>query len=92
MTQKAERGDDKPERDVVHARERHVGRADHERHEPVAEAADQGRHHHEEHHDEAVAGHEDVEGSAGSRRYCRPGCLQLEPHGDREKAPPTTRP
>jgi hypothetical protein len=31
----------KPERDVVHARERHVRRADHDRHHPVGEAADQ---------------------------------------------------
>ena len=70
--QQAEARDGEPERDVVHSRERHVGRADHERHEPVAEAADEGRHHHEEHHDEAVAGHEDVEGSAGSRRTAGP--------------------
>jgi hypothetical protein len=43
-----------PEGDVVHARERHVRRADHQRHEPVAEAADHGRHDHEEDHDQRV--------------------------------------
>jgi hypothetical protein len=31
----------KPERDVVHARERHVRRADHDRNHPVGKAADQ---------------------------------------------------
>ena len=36
-----ERRHQQPEADVVQARERHVGRADHQRHEPVAEAADQ---------------------------------------------------
>ncbi len=56
------RRDDEPERDVVEAREGHVRCADHQRHEPIAEAADQGRHDDEEHHDEAVAGHEDVVG------------------------------
>ena len=66
--EEAEARDREPEGDVVHARERHVGRADHEGHEPVAETADQGRHHHEEDHDEAVAGDEDVVSSAGSRR------------------------
>ena len=60
--QAAEARHRQPERDVVHARERHVGRADHEGHEPVAEAADQRRHHHEEHHDEAMAGDEHVVG------------------------------
>ena len=60
--QQRERGRQQPERDVVHARERHVGRADHQRHEPVAEAADHRRHHHEEDHDQAVRGHEHVVG------------------------------
>jgi hypothetical protein len=49
-----------PERDVVHPREGHVGRADHERHEPVAEAADDRGHDHEEHHDQAVGGDQHV--------------------------------
>ena len=49
-----------PERDVVHAREGHVRRADHDRHHPVGEAADQRRHDHEEDHDQAVRGGEDV--------------------------------
>ena len=54
-------------------------------HEPVAEAADQRRHHHEEHHDEAVAGHEHVEGlRVGEELHA--GLLQLHAHGDRERA------
>ena len=60
--QQREGGRQQPERDIVHARERHVGRADHQRHEPVAEAADHRRHHHEEDHDQAVRGHEHVVG------------------------------
>ena len=77
-----------PERDVVHPREGHVGRADHQRHEPVAEAADQRRHHHEEHHDEAVAGHEDVEGlrvgeDTAGRAPAAPGAWRSE------RRPPT---
>ncbi len=51
---------EQPERDVVHAREGHVGRADHQRHEPLPEPADHRRHHHEEDHDQAVGGHEHV--------------------------------
>ena len=58
--QQQERSGQQPERDVVHARERHVRRADHQRHEPVAEAADQRRHHHEEDHDDAVRRDEHV--------------------------------
>ena len=50
-----------PEGNVVHARERHVRRPDHQRHQPVAEAADHGRHDHEEHHDQAMAGDEHVD-------------------------------
>ncbi len=49
-----------PERDVVHARERHVRRADHDRDHPVGEAADQRRHDHEEDHDQRVRGGEGV--------------------------------
>jgi len=45
-----------PERDIVHPREGHVRRADHQRHEPVAEAADHRRHDHEEDHDQGVGG------------------------------------
>jgi hypothetical protein len=54
-------GRQQPERDVVHARERHVRRADHDRHHPVGEAADQRRHDHEEDHDQRMAGGEHVE-------------------------------
>ncbi|KAF1857671.1 hypothetical protein Lal_00014188 [Lupinus albus] len=79
--QRAEARDGEPERDVVHARERHVRRADHQRHEPVPEAADQGGHHHEEHHDEAVAGDEDVIGR-GVREVLEAGLFHL--HADAE--------
>ena len=58
--QQAEGRRQQPEGNVVHAREGHVGRADHQRHEPVAEAADHGRHDHEEDHEQAVAGDEHV--------------------------------
>ena len=49
-----------PVAEVVQARERHVRRADHDRHHPVGEAADHRGHDHEEDHDEAVAGRERV--------------------------------
>ena len=49
-----------PKTDVVHARERHVGGPDHQRHDPVAEAPYQRRHDHEEHHDEAVGGDQHI--------------------------------
>ena len=58
--QQRERHRQQPERDVVHARERHVRRADHQRNHPVAETADHRRHHHEEDHDQAVRGHKYV--------------------------------
>jgi hypothetical protein len=49
-----------PEREVVHARERHVGGADLQRDHPVGEA-DEGRHDGAEHHHEAVHGGQLVE-------------------------------
>ena len=49
-----------PERPVVHARERHVRRADLHRDQPVGEA-DEGRHDRAEHHDDAVHGVELIE-------------------------------
>src|SRR3546814_6531921 len=55
-----ERRDQQPETDVVHAREGHVRRTDHERHEPVAEAADHSRHDHEERSEERRVGKECV--------------------------------
>ena len=54
------RRDQQPEAEVVHARERHVGRADLQRDHPVREA-DEGRHDRAEHHDQAVHGGELVE-------------------------------
>ena len=60
-----------PEAPVVHARERHVGRADHHRHLPVREA-DERRHDRAEHHDEPVHGRELVE-ELGAATNCRPG-------------------
>ena len=58
--QQGERRRQQPERNVVHARERHVRRADHQRHHPVAEAADHRRHDHEEDHDQAMGGDDHV--------------------------------
>ncbi len=49
-----------PQRDIVHPREGHVRRADHQRHEIVAETPDQRRHDHEEDHDQAVIGDHDI--------------------------------
>ncbi len=46
----------KPERDVVHAWEGHVWRADHQRNEPVSKATNERRHHHEEDHDQTMIG------------------------------------
>ena len=61
MSSSAKDGGKQPEGDVVHAREGHVRRADHQRHHPVAEPAHGRGHDHEEHHDQAVRGDEDVE-------------------------------
>jgi hypothetical protein len=57
-----------------------------QRHEPVAEAADHGRHHHEEHHDQAVAGDEHVEHVAVWRNTAGPA-LQLHAHRTDRKPP-----
>ena len=43
-----------PKADIVKAREGHVRGADHQRHEPVAEATDEGRHQGKEDHDQTV--------------------------------------
>jgi hypothetical protein len=78
-----------PEADVVHARKGHVGRADHQRHEPVAEPADQRRHDDEEHHDQAVRRDDGVP-QVTVRRAVRTvevldaGLQQFEAHDHRE--------
>ena len=74
MSSSAKDGRQQPERNIVHAREGHVRRADHERHHPVAEAADHRRHDHEKDHDEAMRGDEDVE-DLGSPKICMPGYM-----------------
>jgi len=58
---------------------------DHQRHEPVAEAAEQRGHDHEEDHDQAVPGDEDVEG-VGIGKDLHARLLQLGAHGDRHEA------
>ncbi len=78
------RGHEQPERDIVHARERHVGRADHDRHHPVAEAADQRRHEHEEDHDEAVRADDDIVGHRVAE-YLQSGLLELHPDQHRKR-------
>ncbi len=55
-----ERSRQKPEADIVHAWERHIRRADHQRDKPIAEAADHRRHDHEENHDQAMSRDKDV--------------------------------
>ena len=71
-------GDQQPERDVVHPREGHVRRADHQRYEPVAEPADHGGHDHEEDHDQGVTGDHHVVtmlGRLNEARRCEPGAF-----------------
>ena len=88
--QEGDRGRQQPERDIVHARERHVGRPDHQRHHPIAEAPDQGRHHHEKDHDEAVRRGEHIVGVRIGKDL-QAGLLQLHPHADRQRAPDDPR-
>ena len=76
-------GRQQPEAPVVHARERHVGRADHERHLPVREA-DERRHDRAEHHDEAVHRGELVE--EVRLPQLQPGLEQLGAQHEREDA------
>jgi hypothetical protein len=75
-----------PEADVIQARERHVRRADHQRDEPVAEAADQRWHDREEDHDQAVRRDDGVpflaRGDDGPA-----GMLELGAHDDRQQQP-----
>ena len=88
-----------PEGQVVHAREGHARRADLQRHEIVAETAEQCRDHHEEHHQDAVIGDQHVPQMAVRRAFRRgvreqPRAFeahvlharvhQLEPHVDGE--------
>ena len=91
--QQRKRSRQQPERDVVHARERHVGCPDHQRHDPVAEPADHRRHDHEEDHDQAVRGGEhivDVRAVlAGEDLNAR--MHQLHPDGDRHRTADATR-
>ena len=69
-----------PERQRVQARERHVARADHQRHEVVAEAR-QHRHDEQEDHRGAVHRHEAVVGLGLDQRVVR--LRQLEAHHQR---------
>ncbi len=100
--QQAESRRQQPERNIVHARERHVGRADHQRHEPVAKTANHRGHDHEEDHEQAVAGDKHVihvlaliERCIGSRAISHlgqarknldAGLGQFNAHHDREEA------
>ncbi len=83
-----ERGDEKPERQVVQPRKRHVGCADHHRHEPVAEATDQRRHEHEKDHDQPVRGDKHVVDLRIGEEL-QAGLVQFQPHGNRQQAVPT---
>ena len=82
--QQQERGRQQPERNVVHARECHIGRADHERDEPVAEAPDERGHHHEENHNQAVRGDNDVVKVVISAEDLVSGRHELHAHNDGE--------
>ena len=75
-----------PERDVVHARERHVRRPDHQRHHPIAETADHRGHDHEEDHDQTMRGREHVEHMRVMEEL-QSRMHQFETHSDRQHAP-----
>ena len=64
---------------------RHVRRADHQRHHPVAEAADHRRHDHEEDHDQAMRGGEHVE-HVRVVEELQARVHQFQPHPDRQHA------
>src|SRR5690606_32396924 len=71
-----------PERNVVEAWESHVRRADHDRYEPVAEAADQCGHDHEKYHHQAMGADEDVEELAvGEKLQARRLKLETDRYG-----------
>ena len=61
MTNNRNAGGNKPERNVVHAREGHIRCADHEWHKPVAKPANHCRHDQEEDHDQTVGRGEHIE-------------------------------
>ena len=77
--------DQEPEADVVEARKGHVGRADHQRHEPVAEPSEGRRHDREEHHHQPVRGDDDVVGLMIGDEVVV-GMQQLRAHRDRQGA------
>ena len=82
--QQGEGGRQQPERNVVHARKRHVGRSDHQRHDPVAEPTDHRRHHHEEDHDQAMRRGEHIV-RLGVVENLQARVLQLQPDRDRHR-------
>ncbi len=67
----------------VDARESQVARADHQRHEEIAQGGRDGRHQEEKDHDDAVHGEELV---VGFRRYQALGFDEVQAHQDGEKA------
>ena len=87
--QQNQRPRQKPERNVVQSRKRHVGRADHQRNEPVAEASDKRRHHQKEHHDKAVRRDQHIPELPRIRRQKRQNLqtrlLQLHSHHHRDR-------
>ena len=80
-----ERGGQEPEGNIVHARERHIRRTDHQWHEPVAVTADDGGHDDEEHHDETMARDEHVIG-LWVREILQARLGELKAHHDRQEA------
>ena len=70
-----------PKRYVVHARKRHVRRADHQRHHPVAKSTHHRRHQREKDHDQAMAGYEHVVGMRVGENL-QPRLLQFHPDHD----------
>ena len=71
-----------PEGNIVQPRKRHIRRTDHDRHKPIAEAANQRRHDHEEHHDQTMGRDHGIPGLAiGKDLQAR--LLQLNAHQQR---------
>jgi len=75
-----------PERDVVHTREGHIRRADHQWHEPVPKAPDQSGHNNKEHHDQTMRGDHRIP-FMPARHNLNARFLQFHPHIDGSRTP-----
>ncbi len=90
QNQQHEAGKEKPEAEIVDAREGHVRRADHQRDKVVPEAAEHRRNDDEEHHQQPVPGDEHVVElpvriAGRVHEILDAGRLQLDAHRNRER-------